>query len=96
MRSSLSPSSGSLVLDDIRLGVINGNLDYFKSQIECENNFFIDTVLKAGWTSLMYASNNGHKDLVHYCLESGADPNYHKGIHFICFFSSNFYEYILI
>lgn len=78
IRSTRSPSPGSLVLDDIRLGVINGNLDYLKSQIECENNFFMDTILKAGWTSLLFAANNGHKHIVHYLLEKGSDPNFHK------------------
>ncbi|CAG2183985.1 unnamed protein product [Oppiella nova] len=26
----------------------------------------------------MYATNGGHKDIVHYLLERGADPNYHN------------------
>lgn len=68
-----------IVLDDIRMAVVNGNLDYIKSQIELENEFEIDTILKSGWTSLMYAANSGQPEIVRYCLEKSADPNWHKG-----------------
>src|SRR5207245_2796307 len=78
-QNSRSPSPGGLMLDDIRLAVINGNLDYFQSSVERDSGFFIDTILKSGWTALMYASSCGHPHIVHYCLEKGADPNYHRG-----------------
>ena len=61
------------------MAVINGNLDLLKEMLETQtdNQFFVDTILSAGWTPLMYASNGGHKHIVHYLLERGADPNYH-------------------
>ena len=39
----------------------------------------VDTVFKAGWTSLMYAASCAHEETLTLLLENGADPNFHKG-----------------
>jgi ankyrin repeat protein len=40
----------------------------------------VDTILKSGWTGLMYASNCANKEMVKLLLENGADINFHKGM----------------
>lgn len=69
-------------LSDIRMAVINGDLEYLKEMIETksDNKFFVDTILMADWTALMFAANFGHKNIVKYLIERGADPNYHSGM----------------
>ncbi|CAG2106423.1 unnamed protein product [Medioppia subpectinata] len=73
-----SISCGAIFLNDIRMAIINDNFGLLKELMESESNVFVDTILTAGWTALMYASNSGHKLMVHYLLERGADPNFHK------------------
>jgi ankyrin repeat protein len=77
---SIASSDGVICLSDIRTAIINGNADYLKQLMEKDNKFFVDTILSAGWTPLMYATNGGHKHIVDYLLERGADPNYHNGL----------------
>lgn len=74
-----SPTPSALILDDIRSAVIVGNLEFLKKQVEDETRpFFIDTILKAGWTTLMYAASFANAEIVEYCLDQKADPNFHK------------------
>ncbi|KAF8783318.1 Ankyrin repeat like protein [Argiope bruennichi] len=66
----------SQILDDLRYAVMQGNLDTIKNILS--KGICVDTILKAGWTSLMYACSSGQAEVVAYLLENKADPNYHK------------------
>lgn len=66
----------SQTLDDLRYAVMQGNLETTKSIIS--KGICVDTILKAGWTALMYASSSGQAEIVAFLLEKSADPNYHK------------------
>ncbi|KFM69293.1 Ankyrin repeat, SAM and basic leucine zipper domain-containing protein 1, partial [Stegodyphus mimosarum] len=67
----------SQLLDDLRYAVLQGNLDIIKDILS--KNIWVDTILKAGWTGLMYACSAGHPEVVEFFLEKKADPNFHKG-----------------
>lgn len=75
---SHSPSTTS-TLSRVRNLVISGQLEPLEALLDSMPNFFIDAILKAGWTALMYAAYRGHPHLLRLCLERGADPNYQKG-----------------
>lgn len=60
--------------------------------IFCYAGINADTILKSGWTGLMYACSVGHGDITEYLLQKGADPNFHHGIIYI-FFNSLFSLY---
>ena len=72
------PSPGALVLDDIRMAVMNGNINFLKAHLENNSGFFVDAVLKSGWTSLMYAASCAKPDILRYLLEYKADANYRR------------------
>ncbi|RWS30835.1 ankyrin repeat: SAM and basic leucine zipper domain-containing protein 1-like protein [Leptotrombidium deliense] len=73
---SRSPSPArTIVLDDIRMAVVSGNLNALKKRVE-EEGFFVDTVLHSGWTPLMYAANKAQPEVVQYLLDNNANPNY--------------------
>ena len=79
---AINGSSAEVIeLNDIRMAAINGDLESLREiiEIKSDNKFFVDTILMADWTALMFAANNGHKDIVHYLLERGSDSNYHSG-----------------
>ncbi len=78
-RRPVSPSS--LILSRVRNLVIAGQLEPLEELLSTTPNFFIDAILKAGWTALMYASYRGYPEIVQFCLKRGSDPNYHKGKH---------------
>jgi len=42
--------------------------------------FAVDSVLKSGWTGLMYAVSNADVAIASLLLDLGANPNAHKGI----------------
>ena len=64
-----------IVIDDLRKSAESGNLDVFKSQIEKKPDL-INTIFRSEWSCLMYAAFNGHHEIVKFCLENSADPNY--------------------
>ncbi|XP_042896507.2 ankyrin repeat, SAM and basic leucine zipper domain-containing protein 1 [Parasteatoda tepidariorum] len=66
-------------LDDLRYAITTGNLETTKDILS--KGIWIDTILKAGWTGLMYACSSGHSNIVSYFLENKADPNYHKDMY---------------
>ena len=76
-RRPVSPSS--LILSKVRNLVIGGQLEPLQELLDGTPNFFIDSILKAGWTTLMYASYRGYPEIVEFCLKRGSDANYHKG-----------------
>ena len=41
--------------------------------------FDVNSVLKGGWTALMYACEYGNQAIIQLLLERGANPNSHKG-----------------
>ncbi|XP_013775004.2 ankyrin repeat, SAM and basic leucine zipper domain-containing protein 1-like isoform X1 [Limulus polyphemus] len=63
-------------LDNMRMAVMQGNLNVLSSILGEDIN--IDTVLKAGWTALMYACSCGHHEIVEFLLKKNANPNFHK------------------
>lgn len=64
------------LFDDFRFAVMHGNLELVSSFIE--KGIPVDSVLKAGWTALMYACSCGHHEIVKYLLEKKANPNFSK------------------
>ena len=70
--------SGDL-LQQIRSAALNNDLKAFITLLDDNPGFFIDAILKAGWTALMYGAYRSNVDIVQECLLRGADPNYHKG-----------------
>ncbi|GFT84791.1 ankyrin repeat, SAM and basic leucine zipper domain-containing protein 1 [Nephila pilipes] len=66
----------SQTLDDLRYAVMQGDLETTKNIIS--KGICVDTILKAGWTGLMYACSSGQVEIVSFLLEKKADPNYHK------------------
>lgn len=69
--------SKSLVFDDLRYAILQGNLDSTKHLYE-SNDIDVDTILKSGWTGLMYACSVGHSEIVDFLLQRHANPNYHQ------------------
>ncbi|XP_006816395.1 ankyrin repeat, SAM and basic leucine zipper domain-containing protein 1-like [Saccoglossus kowalevskii] len=65
-----------LVVDDLRSAVIRGNLAEVQSYID--KGVPVDSILKTGWTALMYAASFGSADIVKLLLDRGADANFHK------------------
>ncbi|GAB1605185.1 ankyrin repeat, SAM and basic leucine zipper domain-containing protein 1-like [Argonauta hians] len=63
-------------IDDLRVAILNGDLRAVQYFIE--NGTEIDILLKGDWTPLLYASNAGHPEIMHYLLEQHASPNYHN------------------
>lgn len=47
----------------------------------------VDKFLSSGWTLLLYAASYAQPQIMHLLLESGADPNKHKGKKLILFIS---------
>ena len=41
--------------------------------------FNVNTVLKCGWTPLMYAVSSAFPQITKFLLDNGADPHGHKG-----------------
>lgn len=39
----------------------------------------VNTVLKCGWTPLMYAASSALPQIVKFLIDNGADPHSHKG-----------------
>lgn len=65
-----------LVFDDLRYAILQGNMESTRNLYE-SNDINVDTILKSGWTGLMYACSVGHADITKYLLQRGADPNFH-------------------
>ncbi|XP_076358581.1 LOW QUALITY PROTEIN: ankyrin repeat, SAM and basic leucine zipper domain-containing protein 1-like [Tachypleus tridentatus] len=65
-----------VVLDNMRMAVMQGNLTVLSSILGEDIN--VDTVLKAGWTALMYSCSCGHHEIVEFLLKKNASPNFHK------------------
>ncbi|XP_064605283.1 ankyrin repeat, SAM and basic leucine zipper domain-containing protein 1-like [Liolophura sinensis] len=63
-------------VDDLRFCAMKGNVDVLK---DCLNEgLHVDTVLKCGWTPLMYAASSAHPEIVKVLLEKGAKANFHQ------------------
>lgn len=41
--------------------------------------FKVDSILKSGWTGLMYAASYANAEITRLLLENGANPNFRKG-----------------
>ncbi|XP_062592000.1 ankyrin repeat, SAM and basic leucine zipper domain-containing protein 1-like isoform X1 [Saccostrea cucullata] len=65
--------------DDFRMAVLRGNLDAVKSFID--QGYNVNTVLKCGWTPLMYAASSALPHVVKFLLDNGADPHSHKDMY---------------
>ncbi|KAH9520711.1 ankyrin repeat, SAM and basic leucine zipper [Dermatophagoides farinae] len=72
----ISPSS--LLLQQVYETIINRRLDQLQTILENVSNFFIDSILRSGWTALMYASYFAYPEFIQFCLKRGADVNYHN------------------
>ncbi|XP_054716312.1 ankyrin repeat, SAM and basic leucine zipper domain-containing protein 1-like [Uloborus diversus] len=68
--------NSSQLLDDLRYAVNQGNVETVKAILS--KDIWVDTILKSGWTSLMFACSAGNLELVQFLLEEKANPNYHK------------------
>lgn len=44
------------------------------------SGYKVNTVLKCGWTPLMYAASSALPQIVKFLIDNGADPHSHKGI----------------
>lgn len=63
-----------LVVDDLRLAVKSGNLEFVKTFLK-DSKLPVDTVLKDDWAALMHAAISAQSEVLQFLLESGADPN---------------------
>lgn len=43
------------------------------------SGYKVNTVLKCGWTPLMYAASSALPQIVKFLIDNGADPHSHKG-----------------
>ncbi|KAI1278687.1 Ankyrin repeat, SAM and basic leucine zipper domain-containing protein 1 [Halotydeus destructor] len=68
----------AIVLDDIRNAIINDNVEYIELNADPANGYPVDTLLKNGWTALMYSAGQAFPELVQFFLVNGADPNFHR------------------
>ncbi|XP_064633853.1 ankyrin repeat, SAM and basic leucine zipper domain-containing protein 1-like isoform X2 [Lineus longissimus] len=66
----------SLPVDDFRMAVMKGNVEMIQRYLN--DGVAVDTVMKSGWTALMYAASCANKDMVKILLENGADMGFHK------------------
>ncbi|KAH9418073.1 ankyrin repeat, SAM and basic leucine zipper [Dermatophagoides pteronyssinus] len=74
---SISPSS--LILEQIYQTILDRKIDQLQILLENMPNFFIDSILRSGWTALMYSAYFAFPEFVQFCLKRGADPNYYNG-----------------
>lgn len=74
--SSKLQNNVKLPIDDLRIAILNGDLETTRQYIN--SGVDVDIILKSNWTPLMYASNAGHPEIVEYLLERGANVNYNK------------------
>ncbi|KAL5015305.1 hypothetical protein ScPMuIL_009575 [Solemya velum] len=65
----------SLTLDDFKMAVMKGNLETMAEFLE--KGMLVDSILKCGWTGLMYAASTANFSVVTFLLEAGADANFH-------------------
>nr|XP_022297029.1 ankyrin repeat, SAM and basic leucine zipper domain-containing protein 1-like [Crassostrea virginica] len=65
--------------DDFRMAVLRGSLDAVKDFIN--KGFNVNTVLKCGWTPLMYAVSSAFPQITKFLLDNGADPHGHKDMY---------------
>ncbi|KAJ8302365.1 hypothetical protein KUTeg_021352 [Tegillarca granosa] len=63
-------------MDDFRMAILRGNIEAATSYIKQGCN--VNTVLKGGWTALMYAASSAHPEIVSLLLEKGANPKCHN------------------
>jgi ankyrin repeat protein len=70
-----------IVVDDLRLAAINGNLDVVK-KILSESKMAVDTPLKDELTALIAAASAAQDQVVLFLLQSDADPNIGKNRYF--------------
>lgn len=62
--------------DEFRMAIMRGNLAVVQSIVQ--QGFVVDTVMKSGWTGLMFACSCGESEIVDFLLEHKADPNFHR------------------
>ncbi|CAH1782951.1 unnamed protein product [Owenia fusiformis] len=60
--------------DDFRSAVQRGNIDVINQYLN--DGIAVDTVMRTGWTALMYAANSANTPTVQLLLDKGADPNF--------------------
>ncbi|KAK3585906.1 hypothetical protein CHS0354_038442 [Potamilus streckersoni] len=73
--ASHQTESKSMSQGDFQMAVLRGNKDTVQQFLD--KGFKVDTVLKSGWSGLMYAANTGNADMVKLLLDKGANPNFH-------------------
>jgi len=95
---STPTTGGSDLLQQVRAAALNNELDNLCGLLNDNPGFFIDAILKAGWTALMCGSYRANVDIVDECLARGADPNYHKGdkIHYDWYLCSIATSYLCV
>uniref|UniRef100_K1REN2 Ankyrin repeat, SAM and basic leucine zipper domain-containing protein 1 n=1 Tax=Magallana gigas TaxID=29159 RepID=K1REN2_MAGGI len=65
--------------DDFRMAILRGNLEAIKTFIN--KGYKVNTVLKCGWTPLMYAASSALPQIVKFLIDNGADPHSHKDMY---------------
>ncbi|XP_052073142.1 ankyrin repeat, SAM and basic leucine zipper domain-containing protein 1-like isoform X1 [Mytilus californianus] len=69
------PVNRKLGVDDFRMAITRGNMDIITESVA--NGFDVNTVLKCGWTGLMYAANSANKQIVEFLVNKGANVKCH-------------------
>ncbi|CAG2253777.1 ASZ1 [Mytilus edulis] len=69
------PVNRKLGVDDFRMAITRGNMGVITESVA--NGFDVNTVLKCGWTGLMYAANSANKQIVEFLVNKGANVKCH-------------------
>lgn len=67
----------SLTNENIRSAIIDGKTEYIEHVLT--KGFQPDTVLKSGWSALMYAASEGSLEIIKILLEQNASVNFKSG-----------------